>query len=314
MLVLTVRLPHVDVVHSAAAAFCGLPCVVARKMRGTPYLLTEHGIYVREQYLNLRRTIRSRFVRWFMYRLIGAVTAVNYHTADQISPVCAYNARWETWVGAAADRIRVIYNGVDPERFHPVPDARAASPTIVNVGLIYPLKGQLALIEAFALVRKRIPDARLLLYGSVNDEQYFAQCRHLVQAFGLEQSVTFAGATSEPWRAYQQATVVAMSSVSEAFPYAVIEAMLCGAAIAATDTGGVSEALGDAGILVPPGDEHEMADALFRLLREDDTRAALGRRARERALRHFAQSSFLQEYRSSYTALSGRGRDSHAAA
>jgi glycosyltransferase involved in cell wall biosynthesis len=306
LLVLTVRLPEVDVVHSAAAAFCGLPCVVARRLRGTPYLLTEHGIYVREQYLNLRRTIRSRFVRWFMFRLIGAVTAVNYHVADQVSPVCAYNARWETWAGAATDRIRVIYNGVDPERFHPEPEARASSPTIVNVGLIYPLKGQLALIEALALVRKRIPDARLILYGSAHDEQYFAQCRHLVQAFSLERAVTFAGPTSEPWRAYQQATVVAMSSVSEAFPYAVIEAMLCGSAIVATDTGGVSEALGDAGVLVPPGDERQMANALFRLLREHELRATLGARARERALRYFRQSLFLEDYRSSYTRLSER--------
>jgi polysaccharide biosynthesis protein PelF len=303
ILVLTVRVPETDVTHSAAAAFCGLPCVIARLTRGTPYLLTEHGIYVREQYLNLRRTIKSPFVRWFMYRLIGAVTAVNYHVADQISPVCAFNARWETWAGVPVDKIRVIYNGVDPRRFQPGPEPSDDPPTVVNVGLIYPLKGQLELIEAAALVRKRMPRLRVLLYGSVNDEEYFAQCQRRVESLYLQGTVTFAGPTSTPWTAYQEATVVAMSSISEAFPYAVIEAMLCAAPVVATDTGGVSEALGDAGIIVAPRDRREMANALFGLLRDPDARRALGTRARCRALEHFTQDQFLLEHRETYGRL-----------
>jgi polysaccharide biosynthesis protein PelF len=265
LLVIGVELPRVDATHSAAAAFCGLPCVIARLRHGTPYLLTEHGIYVREQYLNLRRAIKSPFVRWFMYRLVGAVTAVNYHVADQLSPVCSYNARWETWAGVPAAKIKVIYNGVDPRRFHPLPaadlpaeaklPAEAGShkpPTIVNVGLIFPLKGQLGLIEAAALVREQVPDVRVVLYGSSSDDEYYDQCRRRVAELRLENTVEFAGPTTEPWKAFQEATVVAMASISEAFPYAVIEAMLCGAALVATDTGGVSEAIDGAGVVVPP--------------------------------------------------------------
>jgi glycosyltransferase involved in cell wall biosynthesis len=300
LLVVSVPIPAADVNHSSAAAFCGLPCVIARRQRGTPYLLTEHGIYVREQYLNLRRVITSPFVRWFMYRLCGAVAAVNYHVADQISPVCGYNARWETWAGADPQRIRVIYNGVDPQRFQPAAAPAQGPPTIVNVGLIYPLKGQLGLIEAAALVRERVPDVRVLLYGSTSDERYYRECRARVAALELQDAVTFAGSTSEPWAAYQQATVVAMSSVSEAFPYAIIEAMLCGAAVVATDTGGVSEALDRAGIVVPPREPRPMADALIDLLRDSGRRAQLGVAARERALRYFTQDHFLQAHRDTY--------------
>jgi glycosyltransferase involved in cell wall biosynthesis len=307
--VLTVRVPPSDLTHSAAAAFCGLPCVLARLTRGTPYLLTEHGIYAREQYLNLRRTIKSPFVRWFMYRLIGAVTAVNYHVADCVAPVCAYNARWETWAGVPSERIRVIHNGADPDRFAPDEAAKPAAPTIANVGLIYPLKGQLGLIEAVGLVRRSIPDVRLRLYGSVNDEAYAAQCRQTVDALGLQQVVTFEGPTAEPWRAYQASTVVAMPSISEAFPYALVEAMLCEAAILATDTGGVSEALGDTGIIVRPRDVRGMADGLLRLLRDPARCATLGRNARQRALAHFTQAQFLREYRATYGSLRGGAAD-----
>lgn len=305
LLVLSVRVPRTDLTHSSAAAFCGLPSVIARRLRGTPYLLTEHGVYLREQYLNLRRVIKSPFVRWFMYRLCGAVAAVNYHFADQISPVCSYNTRWETWAGARPDRIRVIYNGVDPHRFQPAPRPAGLPPTIVNVGLVYPLKGQLGLIEAAAIVRDRIANLRVLLYGSTSDEDYLRECQARIASLGLENTVTFAGSTTRPWEAYQHATVVAMSSVSEAFPYAVIEAMLCGAAIVATDTGGVSEAIGDAGIVVPPREPRQMAEGLLDLLHDPERCARLGQRARARALQYFTQDQFLEAHRSTYERLCG---------
>jgi polysaccharide biosynthesis protein PelF len=146
LIVLHYPVPETEITHSSAAGFCGLPCVLAKLQRGTPYLLTEHGVYLREQYLNLRRNIRSTFVRWFLYRLIRAVVATNYHFADQISPVCSYNTRWERWHGVPSDKIQVIYNGANPERFRPLEVQKRSRPLIVNVGLIYPLKGQLDLI------------------------------------------------------------------------------------------------------------------------------------------------------------------------
>src|SRR5438093_5473318 len=166
LIVLHYPVPETDLTHSSAAGFCGLPCILAKLQRGTPYLLTEHGVYLREQYLNLRRHIRSPFVRWFLYRLMGAVVAANYHFADQISPVCSYNTRWEKWRGVPAEKIRVIYNGANPERFRPRECRRGTRPLIVNMGLIFPLKGQLDLIEAAARVRAEVPEVEVRFYGS----------------------------------------------------------------------------------------------------------------------------------------------------
>ena len=92
LVVLNVATPEVDVVHSTAAGFCGIPCVIARLTRGTPYLLTEHGVYLREQYLNLRRHVTSPFVRTLLYRLMESVVRLNYAAADQVSP-CATTTR-----------------------------------------------------------------------------------------------------------------------------------------------------------------------------------------------------------------------------
>jgi polysaccharide biosynthesis protein PelF len=304
-LVLNVPLVRSDVAHSTAAGFCGVPCVLAKLHYGTPYLLTEHGVYLREQYLNLRRHIKSVFVRAALYRLIEAVVTLNYALADQVSPVCHYNARWERWFGVPPDRVRVIHNGVDPSRFQPAA-ARGAGPArVASVGLIYPLKGQLDLIEAAALVRESVPDVRFDIYGSASDEEYYRECVERVAALGVGSTVTFQGPTTDPAAVYQQADIVALPSVSEAFPYAVIEAMLCGAAIVATDVGGVSEALQGAGVLVRPGRAREMADAILGLLASESERRRLGALARARALDRFTLDTVLTGYRDSYATLAG---------
>src|SRR5437879_13717317 len=93
-----------------------------------------------------------------------------------------------------------------------------------------------------------------------------------VADFELDNCVTFAGSTKEPWRVYSDADVMAFPSISEAFPYAVLEAMSCGAAIVATDVGGVREALGDCGLLVPARTPQAMAEAICFLLSSPTTR------------------------------------------
>ncbi|MEM4251851.1 MAG: GT4 family glycosyltransferase PelF [Candidatus Bathyarchaeia archaeon] len=301
-IVLHFPIPVTDITHSAAAAFCGLPCVIARIQRGTPYLLTEHGVYLREQYLNMRKHIASDYVRWFLYRLVGAIVRLNYHYSDQISPVCSFNKRWELWHGADPKRLKVIYNGVDPERFKPT-EERNVRPVVVNIGLIFPLKGQLDLIEAAAIVRQQHSEVEFRFYGSPSDQSYYERCLKRVGELSLESVVKFEGKTNEPWRVYSEASLVAFSSISEGFPYVVIEAMLSGTAIVATDVGGVREALGGAGILVRPRHPEEMATAINYLLEDPERRRNLGSKAGQRALALFTQEKFLQEYRESYYRL-----------
>ncbi|PYQ99741.1 MAG: glycosyltransferase [Acidobacteria bacterium] len=304
--VLAAPIPETDLTHSAAAAFCGLPCVIAKIRWGRPYLLTEHGAYLREQYLNLGRSIRSAFVRWFLLRVIAAIVDVNYAYADQLTPVCKYNTRWERWRGVEEDRIRVIYNGVDPARFSPAAEGtpRPERPLVVNLGLIFPLKGQLDLIEAAAQVRQSIPDVEFRFYGSPSDAKYYAECQARVKELELEHTVVFAGSTKEPWAVYRRADVVAMASISEGFPYALIEAMLSGSAIVATDVGGVREALATTGLLVNPCDPPAMAKAVIAMLSSPAERRRIGDMARSRALQHFTDDKFVNQYRQTYQQFS----------
>jgi polysaccharide biosynthesis protein PelF len=301
---LHVPIPPVDLIHSSSASYCGLPGVIGKIKYGTPYLLTEHGINIREQYLNLRTGISSIFVRRFLHYLASAVVKLNYHFADIVAPVCNYNTRWEGWWDVPPDKIKVIYNGADPEKFKPQDYPPNDHPVVMNMGLIFALKGQLTLIEAAAIVREQFPTVEFRLYGKPSDLDYFARCQAKIKEHQLENTVIFAGFTNEPWRVYGEADIVAMSSISEGFPYAVIEAMLCEAAIVSTDVGGVGEALGDTGLLVPASQPIALANAIIELLSlTREQRIDLGKRSRQRGLDLFTQNKCIQTYLDTYRKL-----------
>jgi polysaccharide biosynthesis protein PelF len=180
--------------------------------------------------------------------------------------------------------------------------------------LIYPLKGQLDLIAAAAYVREQVPDVEFRLYGEASDAEYFAACQRSVADKGLETTVRFCGQTAAPWQALREADVVVTASVSEAFPYSIIEAMLTGAAIVATDVGGVGEALAGAGVVVPPRQPRELAAALVSLLHAPARRSALGEAAHERAVQQFTVQTFGAAYRKAYQDLHTRTGSSLAQA
>ena len=82
--------------------------------------------------------------------------------------------------------------------------------------------------------------------------------------------------------------MVVLSSISEGFPFSVIEAMVCARPVVATEVGGVAEAVGKTGLVVPPRRPDKFAEACVELLRDQPRRLALGAAARERALELFS--------------------------
>lgn len=301
--------PKVDLTHSTASAFCGIPCVLTKLRDRTPMLLTEHGVYIREQYLAVSRMNTSYHAKNFLLNLVVAISRLNYHFADQISPVCAYNRRWEEAHGAAPDKIKVIHNGVDPQRFSPREEAaRDKATIIVTPAAIGPLKDIETLILAADLVRREEPGVQFLVYGSIADQEYYDRCIALRDRLGLQKVVIFPGLSTTPWDIYNDGDIMALTSISEAFPYAVIEAMSCGKPVVATDVGGVREALEGCGVLVPPRRPEEFAASLVTLLRDPSGRVEMGQDARNRVLDVFTLHRFADEYRKSYHELCDTGR------
>jgi len=305
--ILNTPVPKVDIAHSAAAAFCGIPCVIAKLEQRTPFLLTEHGVYLREQYLAANRANYSSYLKVFLIRLVQSISTMSYALADQVSPVCRYNTRWEEQFKVSPGKIEVIYNGVDPGRFQPDDTVSSGNsgnyPTVVTIARIDPVKDILSLLKAAGLVCKEIPDVRFLVYGSIAVPKYYEECLNLRRELGLEEHFRFAGHTEEIPAVLRQADLIALSSITEAFPYSVVEAMMAGKAIVATDVGGVSEALGEAGLIVQPGRYEDLAKTIIRVLRDKELRLALGREALKRALTYFTLEQATQHYFKAYKKL-----------
>lgn len=317
--ILNTPVPKVDIAHSAAAAFCGIPCVIAKLEHRSPFLLTEHGVYLREQYLAANRANYSSYLKVFLLRLVQSISTMNYALADQVSPVCRYNTRWEEQFKVNPGNIEVIYNGVDPGRFQPdhtddpdnpdnfgnfINSGKSVNyPSVVTIARIDPVKDILSLIKAAGLVSKEIPDVRFLVYGSIAVPKYYEECLELRRQLGLEEHFSFAGHTEEVPAVLQQADLIALSSITEAFPYSVVEAMMAGKAIVATDVGGVSEALGESGLIVQPGHFEDLAKTIIRVLKDTELRLALGRGALKRALTYFTLEEATQRYFKAYKKL-----------
>ena len=160
------------------------------------------------------------------------------------------------------------------------------------------------MIRAAAVTREAIPDVLFLLYGSLSaDPPYVERCRALVAELQLEDTFVFAGLAPEPTEIFNQGDIGILSSVSEAFPYTVLEALACARPVAATDVGGVSEMLEGWGILVPPRDAAALGRGCVTLLADPQNRARLGRRGRERVLARFRSSMVVERYDNLYDRL-----------
>ncbi|MCC2685188.1 MAG: mshA 6 [Paenibacillaceae bacterium] len=303
MNILNTPFPVTDVTHASAAAFCSIPCILAKLKHNTPFLLTEHGIYLREHYLGLGKTQYSSFLNKFLIRLIHSITSLAYTYADQVSPVCRYNTRWETRLDVKPEKIQVIYNGIDHKVFQEAPPPSNRRPTVVTVARIDPLKDMVTLIKSAAVVKAKIPNVRFVVFGSVSVQGYYEECLALRQELELEDTVEFAGHTTNVAAAYTSGDIVALTSISEAFPYSVIEAMMCGRPVISTDVGGITEAVGETGIMVAPRDFDALADGIVKLLSDSELRYTLSQEARERALREFTLDKVLEQHMNSYSRL-----------
>jgi glycosyltransferase involved in cell wall biosynthesis len=169
---------------------------------------------------------------------------------------------------------------------------------ICSVANLYPLKGQDTLVRALHNVREVAGDVRLILVGRFDNQSYLRELQHLAAELSVANAVWFAGyqADSIPFIAHSDAFVLA--SRSEGCPTVLVEALACGVpAIATTAPGGAAYVLdeGRCGLLVPVDNVPAMAEAMVRLLRDQDLRRVMVERGRERA-RSFMPEKVAADY------------------
>jgi glycosyltransferase involved in cell wall biosynthesis len=222
-----------------------------------------------------------------------------------------YNQR-----GFAADKAVVIPNGFDTSRFRPDSSARAdvrrelgLAPDAMLVGLVArydPLKDHATFLRAAAIVLQRLPEAHFVMCGT-RVESANATLSAQIQTLGLSKHVHLLGQRRDVARIQASLDVLTSSSISEAFPLTVGEAMSCGVPCVATDVGDSALMVAECGRIVPPSDPAALAGALVEVLSLDaDTRNKLGEAGRRRVCELFDLNAVTRRYESLYEQLTQR--------
>ena len=309
------RSESVDVVHAHSPVLCGLPAVLAASARGTPMVYEARGFWedgFTDRWSAGERAIRyrlSRHLETLVFRRATAVVAISQHMLDEIA------AR-----GIAQEKLLAVPNGVDAERFLPAPKdidiierhALRGRPVAGFIGSFFQWEGLECLLDAMVHVRKRLPEARLLLVGGGELEELLPQ---RIKLSGLQDQVIVTGRV--PHRDimgyYSVMDVLVYPRLKSRItdltpPLKPLEAMAMGKAVVGSDVGGLRELLGDgrAGALFKAGDSDELAQRLVSLLTDASAREQLGAAGREYVLREHAWDRLVLQYQSLYLSLTER--------
>jgi len=196
------------------------------------------------------------------------------------------------------------YEKQDPARYRVVYNACLTAPiskatldqgvdrdkAVYLIANLRPQKGHSTALEASGLLRGQGSEIELVFVGGGPLEE---ELRRRADALGI--AVRFTGPVPDPAQLLNPSTIFLQASETEGFPNALLEAMAMEAAIVATNVGGTIEAVGSAGILVPPRDANAMADGIATLVRDPELRVSLGQQAHNRALR-FSLRRSVQEH------------------
>ena len=295
---------RVDITHLTLSGFPVIPALIAHYKYGSKIVLTEHGVFIRERLLAISNSEYPFFLKKLLINFSEAVSRLTYFKADKIISVNTFNIKWEQIYGAPLEKIEVIYNGVDHELFKPreKPEHLKGVPTVVALARIFELKDVLTMIRSCAFAKAKLPNIKYLVYGDDKAvPEYTAICLELVEELGLQDNFKLMGPKQNPHLLFCEGDISILTSISEGFPYTVIESMACGIPVVSTDVGGVKEALDEqSGFLCKPKNAEEIGNRVAQLLTDHTLRTAMGIHARQRVIDNFTLGLFIKQYEDAY--------------
>jgi len=302
-----------DIFEAHNNSATGLPKTLRKRAPNKPFIHLIHGTLADEyeQGKNGSQTIRGRLANAYMKRQAQQEKSMAKQ-ATVIVTISKYSkVKILEHYGVDEEKIRIVPNGVDTEKFQPLDQVAARqqlalpeAPTVLFMGSLVPRKGLLYLVEAAKTVVKQQPDVRFLIVGSGPQKE---QITAAVASAGLGRNFVFLGNLPENRlvTVYNAADVFVLPSVQEGQGIVLLEAQACGKPVAAFSTGGVNEAVrdGETGFLASSGDVAGLAENLLKLLGDGMLRARMGAAARTFVTENYPWSLCAQRMLAVYRAV-----------
>lgn len=288
-----------DLVHAHAGHFA-----YAGWRSGYPTVYTIHGVISRE-----REIYSGSFYDRLRYGLLAAYEARALRRVDHLVAISGHVR--EAYAASTRGRPWTRIENPVPDAFFELPD-RAEAGRVLFAGSITEIKDLLTLMRAIDRVRRAYSDVRLRVAGRVTSEVYDQLVRACVTRLGLGEHVRFLGLLDREaiMHEYARAAVVALTSVQENAPMAVIEGMAAARPVVATRVGGVPELVreGETGYLCDAGDDATIAERLLGLLRDRDKAQRMGARGRAIAQERFSAAKVARAYQALYDRVTDASR------
>jgi glycosyltransferase involved in cell wall biosynthesis len=281
------RADGIEVVH--AWLFIGNAYAWAARWRGGPVLVTSAR--------NCKRS--GRLLDWLNRRAFAGSEAIIVNSGQVRTYI-------EREYAAPAQRIAVVYNAIDLERFRPRTRAPAGSgPCVVMVGRLVAQKNPALFVAAAAALRRNLPTAR---FRWVGDGPLRPAVEAAVREAGLQDCCQLVGERNDVEELLQDADLFWLTSDWEGLPNVVLEAMACGLPVIATDVGGTAELVhpGEQGFLVRPGDREALVAHSTAVLADPALLQRMGAAARARAER-FGRAAMVRDTVAVYAQALARG-------
>jgi len=216
--------------------------------------------------------------------------------------------------GVSAEKCRIIYHGIEAERYRVDKNTRHTIRSALNIaddeiaigllGVIIPAKGQDVALKAVASIVDKAPNIVLCIFGSSELEPGFLKkLKTYAKSNNIEKMVRIYQPTDDvPGILSAMDIYICPSVKGEVMPFVVQEGMAAGLPVIASRIGGIPEMIEDgvSGLLVSPGSVNELADAMLRLIREPETRNAIGEQARARMVSDFTMDNYINNIISTY--------------
>jgi polysaccharide biosynthesis protein PelF len=324
--VLLAKLPEADSYHALCTGYAGLFLARAALETGKPCLITEHGIYTNERRIeiasadwlndtkafslsveknNLHRDLKDLWIDIFC-----SYSRLCYEASTYIITLFEGNQPFQLIDGAKKEKLRVISNGIDYERYAAVIRDTNHPPTIALIGRIVPIKDVKSFIKAAGFLKDSIPKLRALILGPADeDKTYHEECLTMVEYLNLGDTVEFTGKVSiEDYLPIIDVNV--LTSLSEAQPLVILEAGAAGIPCVATDVGACREMvmgkpaesppLGAGGAICPLSNANAIASALHRLLTDQEYYDKCSNAIKTRVEKFYNKADQYAAYRALY--------------
>lgn len=331
----TQKLPDAKVFHSISTGYAGFFGAMCRQKTGRPYLLTEHGIYTKERKIDLAQAswIKDRhnvvdlsmhkdmdITRKTWIRFFEQLGLTAYDQADEIVALFEGNRQRQHRDGAPSKKTQVIVNGIDTDHFHEAYKKRPKSPPKVVglVGRVVPIKDIKTFIRTIRAVVETMPEVEGWIIGPTEeDKNYVDECNSLIESLGLTKNIKMMG-NQNVVDIFPKLGILILTSISEAQPLVLLEAMASGIPCIATDVGACREIiegaigedqLGSAGKIIPIASPLEAAKSIIDIFENDKEWSAMGDVGKARVNKYYDQKLMFQSYKKLYEeAINGRNR------